>query len=66
MTTIIPAVFTIWPERKWISEGKIRSLYKDAVANGQCDDGKTTMMDQAQELHQAGLITLGDPKSWEK
>ena len=51
----------IWPERRWVSEDRIKMWYSDAMVNGDAED--ETIFDDtetmARKLHDIGTITLG-------
>ena len=50
----------IWPERRFVSEDKIRVWYSDAVANGEAEETDLTEVEEmARELSSIGHITLG-------
>jgi len=55
--------FIVYPERRWVSEAKVITWYRDAVANGEITD-RTKLVrvsDMLSELEDAGLVTQGRP-----
>jgi hypothetical protein len=56
--------YIIWPEKRFVAAGEIKTWYEDAVANGEIDSEYEGLSDDeveimADALHQAGAITLG-------
>ncbi len=56
-------IYTIWPEKRWIGAFGIFQMASDAVANGQIAPfpPETTPAQAGRLLHEAGLITIGEP-----
>jgi len=51
-------VFIVYPDRRFVPANTIFKWYCDAVANGEAAAGCTTLAQQAEALHQTGIITL--------
>ena len=59
-------VYTIWPEERWVQRDQIMMWFADAVINQQIASerlGAQTPMEMAHALSDAGLITMGKPRT---
>lgn len=61
MTISGTAVYTVYPEKKWVDSDTIETWYCDAVANKEVEHLGTnpSLKEMAESLDDAGIITLG-------
>ena len=59
-------IYTIYPDKRFVSEQQIRDWYQDAVCNNDIDNGACTDINEMiHELEDIGQITIGKAPSYD-